>query len=55
MFPRAKIRLLEVSTSDRSPLFLDLNKMVYVPKMKRFHFENCWVREDQCAQIVQDP
>lgn len=54
MFPRAEVKVLEVSTSENLPLFLELNKMVYVPRIKRFHFENFWVREDQCSRIVRD-
>ncbi|XP_074347433.1 uncharacterized protein LOC141686289 [Apium graveolens] len=54
LFPRAEVKVLEVSTSDHLPLFLELNQMVYVPDIKRFRFENCWVREDQCSKIVKD-
>lgn len=54
MFPRAEIKVLEVSTSDHLPLFLELNKLVYVPKVRKFKFENMWIREDQCRKVVQD-
>ncbi|XP_017233198.1 uncharacterized protein LOC108207248 [Daucus carota subsp. sativus] len=54
MFPIAEIKVLEVSTSDHLPLFLDLNKKVYAPRVRRFKFENVWIREDQCRKIVQE-
>lgn len=40
MFPRATVKVIEVSISDHMPLFLELNKLMYVPKKKRFHFGN---------------
>lgn len=52
MFPMVEIKVLKLSTSDHLPLFLELNMMVYVPKVKRFKFENVWVREDQCPKVV---
>lgn len=54
MFPLAEVKVLEVSTSDHLPLFLDLNRKIYVPKMKRFKFENIWIREDQCLKVIQE-
>lgn len=40
MFSMAEIKVLHVSTFDHLPLFLELNKKVYVPKVRRFKFEN---------------
>lgn len=54
MFPRAMITVLEVSTSDHMPLFLELNRLVYVPKARRFRFENVWIRDEQYLKVVQE-
>lgn len=54
MFPSAEIKVLEVSTSDHLPLFLELNRRDYAPRVKRFKFENVWIREDECGRVVRD-
>lgn len=36
MFPRAELKVLEVSTSDHLPIFLDLKTKVYAQKTRRF-------------------
>ncbi|KAL8158305.1 hypothetical protein AgCh_002851 [Apium graveolens] len=53
LFPDAEIKVVEVSTSDHLPLFLHLNKKIYVPKSRRFKFENLWLREKDCKEIVE--
>lgn len=45
---------MEVATSDHLPLYLQLQKQVYVPKERRFRFENVWVREKECRNIVKN-
>lgn len=45
LFPSAEVRVLEVTTSDHLSLYLQLNMQVYVPKSKRFRFENVWIKE----------
>lgn len=54
IFLEAEVKVMEVSTSDHLPLFLELNKFVYVPETKKFRFENVWIREEQCFKLVQD-
>ncbi|XP_074323748.1 uncharacterized protein LOC141660660 [Apium graveolens] len=54
LFPAAEVQVIEVATSDHLPLFLQLNKQVYVPKGKRFKFENIWIREHECRNIVKN-
>lgn len=54
LFPAAEVRVLEVATSDHLPIFLQLNKQVYVPKPKRFRFENLWLREKDCLNVVKN-
>lgn len=53
MFPLAKVNVLEISTSDHLPLHLQLNRQMYVPKGYRFRFENIWLREKDCFNIIQ--
>lgn len=54
LFLGAEVRVLDVSTSDHMPLFLQLNRQVYVPRARRFKFENMWIREQECRNIVQE-
>lgn len=54
MFPDAVVKVIELSTSDHLPLFLDLNRKVYVQKRKRFRFENVWIREKDCYNLIND-
>lgn len=51
LFPDAKIQVIDVSTSDHLPIFLQLNRKIYVPKSRRFRFENLWIREKDCVDI----
>lgn len=53
LFPDAELKVIDVSTSDHLPLFLQLNRKIYVPKSKRFKFENLWLREKDCMEIVE--
>ncbi|XP_074342351.1 uncharacterized protein LOC141679878 [Apium graveolens] len=53
-FPNATVKVVDVSTSNHLPLFLDLNKKVYVPKEKRFRFENIWIHEKDCFNVVNN-
>lgn len=52
IFPQAEVKVLDVSTSDHLPLMLQLNTMVYVPKGRCFKFENMWIREADCMNLV---
>lgn len=54
IFPAAIVKVIDVSTSDHFPLLLELNKKVYVPKCKRFQFDNMWVREKDCYNLVKE-
>lgn len=53
-FPCAEVRVAEVSTSDHLPLCLQLNRLIYVPRGRRFKFENVWIREQECRNIIQE-
>ncbi|XP_074346657.1 uncharacterized protein LOC141685458 [Apium graveolens] len=54
LFPSAEIKVLDVSTSDHLPLVLNLNSQVYVPKGRRFKFENVWIKEVECLNLVKE-
>ncbi|XP_074374632.1 uncharacterized protein LOC141715043 [Apium graveolens] len=54
MFAEAKLINLEVSTSDHCPILLELHKANVLVPMKRFRFENAWLREPMCQKIVEE-
>lgn len=54
-FHEAKLFNVEVSTSDHSPLLLEPAVMTsIVTRNKKFKFENSWLREPLCKNIVED-
>ncbi|XP_074373836.1 uncharacterized protein LOC141714203 [Apium graveolens] len=53
LFPDAVVKVIEVSTSDHLPLFLDLNRWVYMEKKKMFRFENVWIRESDYYNVIK--
>lgn len=53
-FKEAKLYNLEISTSDHSPILLEIHKVVYTTVTRKFKFENAWLREPLCKQIVED-
>ncbi|XP_074322749.1 uncharacterized protein LOC141659720 [Apium graveolens] len=46
--------VLDVTTSDHLPLILQLNSQVYMPKSRRFKFENIWIRDVECLNLIQN-
>uniref|UniRef100_A0A803PV21 Reverse transcriptase n=1 Tax=Cannabis sativa TaxID=3483 RepID=A0A803PV21_CANSA len=54
LFPIAKLLNLEVSTSDHCPLLLMLDNVIQVVAIRSFKFENSWLREPMCLQIVKE-
>lgn len=53
-FSASKLTNLEVSTSDPCPIFFEPFTTVAVNTVKHFRFENAWLREPMCFQIVKD-
>lgn len=53
LFPLTEVQVQEVATSDHLPLFLNLNKRVFEVRQRRFRFENNWVREKECKEIMK--
>lgn len=43
---------MEESTSDHTPIFFALNNCISNPNAKRFRFENAWLHEPMCKDIV---
>lgn len=52
----ADIRLtnLEISTSDHNPIYLEPKVLIPFTPTRSFKFENAWLREPICRQIVED-
>lgn len=53
VFPMAKLYNLEGSPSDHSVIFLEPKKKV-VEHTRKFRFENAWMLDPLCYQIVKD-
>ncbi|KAK1385045.1 hypothetical protein POM88_022780 [Heracleum sosnowskyi] len=54
MFPMAKLYNLEGSSSDHSPIFLVPRVVAQTVNSYRFRFENAWLMEPMCEQLVRD-
>lgn len=46
--------MLDVATSDHLPLYLHLQTKVYIPRSRIFKFENVWLKESDCVNVVTD-
>uniref|UniRef100_A0A803Q9L8 Reverse transcriptase domain-containing protein n=1 Tax=Cannabis sativa TaxID=3483 RepID=A0A803Q9L8_CANSA len=53
-FQLARLLNIEVSTSDHCPLLLDPCFKTPTPKIHCFCFENAWIGEPMCEQIIRD-
>lgn len=54
MFPLAKLYNLEGSTSDHSPIFVVPKKSEQSRGRGKFRFENAWLLEPMCYQVVME-
>lgn len=52
-FVDAKLTNMKISTSDHSPILLEPFKRSRSVKVKRFRFENVWLRDPMCGKIVE--
>ncbi|XP_058008112.1 uncharacterized protein LOC110638724 [Hevea brasiliensis] len=52
-FANAKVFHLDTGCSDHVPLFLNIGISFVQYRVKRFHFENAWIRESDCRQRVE--
>lgn len=53
-FPSSCVHNLVASSSDHSALYLQINIWRPVTRRSRFRFENSWLRERRCSEIVQE-
>ena len=53
-FTRAKVYSLESSCSDHLPIFLDPSSAQYVTRNRRFQFENVWLHEADCSDVIRE-
>ncbi|XP_060957722.1 uncharacterized protein LOC133029262 [Cannabis sativa] len=54
VYPMASLYNLLHSTSDHSPILLECVKCPSLVENKRFKFENAWLKEPMCYQIIND-
>lgn len=54
LFPLAKLYNLEGSTSYHSPLLLNPRQKTISNYQRRFRFENAWLTEPMCEQLIKD-
>ncbi|KAL8124336.1 hypothetical protein AgCh_012113 [Apium graveolens] len=54
LFPMAKLYTMEGSPSDHCPIYLEPKGNQRWQRKKRFRFENAWLTEPLCMQIVKD-
>lgn len=53
MFKEARLSNIELTNSDHCPLFLEPEVQVFSQCINRFKFENSWLREPMCEQLVR--
>lgn len=53
-FTNAKLTNLKISTSDHSPIFLEPIQSSQFKDVKKFRFENAWLRDPMCRKIVSE-
>ena len=54
MFRDIKLTNLEISTSDHCLIFLKPKRVVHVTTTKVIRFENAWLQDPMCHQIVEE-
>lgn len=54
LFPNASLKVIHTTSCNHLPIFLTLNKVLYVPRTQLFRFENSWLKLEACAQIIYD-
>ncbi|XP_062086986.1 uncharacterized protein LOC133793707 [Humulus lupulus] len=54
LFLYAKLFNLDFSTSNHCPILLEFNFAPVTHSLKKFKFENAWLREPMCTQIIRD-
>lgn len=54
LFPKARVTCLEASCSDHLLILLEPVPLVPTSRFKQFRFENMWLREPDCEEIIKD-
>lgn len=54
MFPTNRVQNLVAPSSDHSAPFLQVSVWRLVPRAFRFCFENSWLKEERCSEIVAE-
>lgn len=54
LFPNARLSNLGISSFDHSPLCLELDVRSQLLARHHFRFENAWIREPVCTQLIKD-
>ncbi|KAM6543427.1 hypothetical protein CsatB_007874 [Cannabis sativa] len=54
IFPSASLTNLDYSTSDHTPICLKPKTLNNFTPIRRFRFENSWLKEPLCVEIVRD-
>lgn len=55
IFKDVRLVNLNSSTSDHCPILLEPITVTNVPRIRKLKFENAWLREPDCRQIVKNP
>ncbi|KAK1400695.1 hypothetical protein POM88_000300 [Heracleum sosnowskyi] len=53
-FNNAKLSNLKISTSDHSPILLEPITRSQAERIKKFRFENAWLRDPMCGKIIAE-
>lgn len=51
-YPNAKLKNLVAAVSDRNPIVLDTNPVIYHRRPRPFRFENKWIKEPDIQNVV---
>lgn len=54
LFPNNSVQNTVAPSSDHSALFFQIQIWRPIPRRTRFRFENAWLREKRCSEIVHD-
>lgn len=54
IFTEARLTNIDISTSDHCPVFFEPRVMAKPKVNRRFKFENKWLREPMCLQIIKE-
>lgn len=53
VFPHAMVQNIETLTSDHSAIFIDVERPIVRRRKRRFMFENAWLSDAGCKEVVE--